>query len=84
VTAPAAPSLPEVREIVLPDGRLAGLTLREAQVRERFGVTVVGVTRDDSVVHNPSPDTRLRAGDTVKIFGLPEQVDSFVAAASQT
>jgi CPA2 family monovalent cation:H+ antiporter-2 len=84
VTAPAAPSLPEVREVVLPDGRLAGLTLREAQVRERFGVTVVGITRRDSVVHNPSPDTRLRAGDTVKIFGLPEQVDSFVTAASQT
>ena len=84
VTSPATSSLPELREIVLPDGRLAGLTLREAQVRERFGVTVVGITRRDSIVHNPSPDTRLRAGDAIKVFGLAEQVDSFIAAARQT
>lgn len=73
-----AGALPEVREIVLGAGALADRSLGEARVRERFGVTVVSVERSDgSAVMNPSADTRLRAGDRLRVFGLRDQIDAF-------
>jgi CPA2 family monovalent cation:H+ antiporter-2 len=74
---PPEPSdrLPEMREVILGIGALADCTLREARVRERFGVSVLTITREDgTLVANPSADTVLRAGDRVRLFGLPEQV----------
>jgi CPA2 family monovalent cation:H+ antiporter-2 len=74
-------ALPEVRDIVLAQGGLADQSLREARVRERFGVTVIGLTRaDGTAVVNPSADTVLRAGDCVRVFGLPDQIEAFRAA----
>jgi CPA2 family monovalent cation:H+ antiporter-2 len=75
--------LPGVREIVIAPGELADQSLREARIRERFGVTVVAVSRDGALtVLHPSAETVLRPGDTVRVFGLPEQIDAFVGAAS--
>jgi monovalent cation:H+ antiporter-2, CPA2 family len=68
-------TLPEVREVALAGGELADLSLRQAQIRERFGVTVVVIRRrDGDVVLNPSPDAVLRDGDHIRVFGLPEQI----------
>jgi CPA2 family monovalent cation:H+ antiporter-2 len=79
----AAP-LPEVREIALGAGALADQSLGEARVRERFGVTVVSVERlGGEAVLNPSADTRLRPGDRLRVFGLPEQIDAFRAEAAR-
>jgi CPA2 family monovalent cation:H+ antiporter-2 len=80
---PSAPTgLPEIREVDLPAGPLADQSLREARVRERFGVSVVAITRPDGeLLANPSADTPLRPGDRVRLFGLPEQIDAFVAEA---
>ncbi len=75
-------ALPEVHEVRIGAGALADLSLGEARVRERFGVTVVSVERPDGdAVLNPSADTRLRQGDRLRVFGLPEQVDAFRAEA---
>jgi CPA2 family monovalent cation:H+ antiporter-2 len=74
----SAEPLPEVHEVMLGAGALADLSLGEARVRERFGVTVVSVERPDGeAVLNPSADTRLRPGDRLRVFGLPEQVEAF-------
>jgi Trk K+ transport system NAD-binding subunit len=35
-------------------------------------------------VVNPSADTRLRAGDRLRVFGLPEQVEAFRLEAGRT
>ena len=79
-----AEALPEVHEVRLGVGALADLSLGEARVRERFGVTVVSVERPDgAAVVNPSADTRLRPGDRLRVFGLPEQVDAFRAEADR-
>ncbi len=75
--------LPEVREVPL--GTSAGLadqTLREARVRERFGVLVLAVRGADGTnLVSPSPDTPLRPGDRLRVFGLPAQLAAFEAAA---
>ncbi len=79
-----AEALPEVHEVRLGVGALADLSLGQARVRERFGVTVVSVERPDgAAVVNPSADTRLRPGDRLRVFGLPEQVDAFRAEADR-
>jgi voltage-gated potassium channel len=83
--SPAPDVLPEVQEVVLhADGALADCTLREARVRERFGVLVLDLRRaDDPVLVNPSADTILRPGDRVRIFGLRRHLDAFREAAER-
>ncbi len=46
-------------------------------------MTVVALTRTDrSVVLHPRPETLLRPGDTVRVFGLPDQIEAFRREAS--
>jgi CPA2 family monovalent cation:H+ antiporter-2 len=75
--AAEAGPLPSLREIRIGRGALADQSLGEARVRERFGVTIVAVRREGKEVHNPGAETRLRAGDQVTVFGLPEQIEAF-------
>lgn len=75
-------ALPEVRDVQLGAGALADQSLRDARVRERFGVTVVAITRaDGDLIANPPPDTILRPGDRIRLFGLPDQIDAFRCAS---
>jgi monovalent cation:H+ antiporter-2, CPA2 family len=81
----AAGVLPEVREVTLAAGALADLSLGEARVRERFGVTVVALERlDGEAVVNPAAETVLRPGDRLRVFGLPEQIDTFRLEATRS
>ena len=74
----APDTLPRVAEVVLGQGTLADQSLSEARIRERLGVTVVAVTRGGGdVVLNPPAETIVRAGDRVRIFGLPDQIEAF-------
>ena len=79
--AAARVALPEVREVPVPVNGVVGQSLRDARIRERFGVTVVAIIRPDGVLLNPSPDTTIRASDRVRLFGRPEQIDAFMRDA---
>src|SRR2546426_9622970 len=71
--------LPQICQIVLKGGSLVGQSLGEARMRERFGVTVVRVTRaigEEGL--NPTADTVLREGDRLRLFGLPRQIDALL------
>jgi len=74
--------LPRLHEVTLRGGDLVDQSLREARVRERFGVTVVAVTRasGDTVLH-PTADTVLRPGDRVRLFGLSQQIAALLAGS---
>jgi CPA2 family monovalent cation:H+ antiporter-2 len=75
----AGAGLPQIRQIVLKGGNLVGQSLGEARTRERFGVTVVRVTRaTGEEVLNPTADTVLREGDRLRLFGLPRQIDALL------
>ncbi len=77
---PVESGLPRLAEVTLDEGNLTDRTLHDARVRERFGVSVMSITRaDGSVVPHPSADTVLRTGDRVRLFGLPEQIDALLA-----
>ena len=73
-----ADTMPEVREVAVSSDGVADQSLRESRIRERFGVTVVAIVKAGDVILNPPPDTVLRPGDRVRLFGLPGEIDRFV------
>ncbi|HEX2438998.1 MAG TPA: cation:proton antiporter [Methylomirabilota bacterium] len=81
---PVEGGLPQLREVTLEAGALTDRTLHGARVRERFGVSVITITRaDGTLVPHPAADTMLRSGDRVRLFGLPEQIDALLAHAAR-
>ena len=78
----AETGLPQLREVSLRGGHLMDQSLGEARMRERFGVTVVSVTRaSGEVVADPTAETVLRRGDRLRLFGLPRQIASMLSGS---
>ena len=59
-----------------------GGTLRDARIRERFGMTVLAVRADDQWTYNPDAGEKLGPGMTLVVLGSPDQVKSLREAAS--
>src|SRR5258705_13040241 len=75
----AGSGLPQLREVGLRGGYLVDQSLGGARIRERFGVTVVAVTRSTGgTVADPTAETVLRTGDRLRLFGLPRQIDALL------
>jgi CPA2 family monovalent cation:H+ antiporter-2 len=65
-----AQRLLEFTWVTLPQGSpLADCSLRDAQVRNQTGVTIVAILRGEELVSPPSAAEILRAGDTVALMG---------------
>lgn len=54
-------------------------TLVELDVRRKFGVTVVAVRRDDSVIASLDAEVQVRSGDTLIVIGSPRTVGRLAA-----
>ncbi len=58
-------------------------TLVDANLRQRYGVIVVGIQRQDRRMEfNPEPDTPMRAGDKLVVLGRPESLKKLEAEAA--
>jgi CPA2 family monovalent cation:H+ antiporter-2 len=69
--------LPEVdleMFVVLPGSPLAGMQLREVDLRKRSGAVVVALVRSGGVVYNPAPETALADGDQLVLMGSRGQL----------
>jgi uncharacterized protein with PhoU and TrkA domain len=57
-------------------GALDGQALRDARVREEFGMSVLAVRLAQSApwLYNPDPGTKLGAGAILVVLGTPDQV----------
>jgi voltage-gated potassium channel len=65
-----------------PQSALSGRSIVEANLRQRFGVIVVGIQRDAGKMEfNPAPDAVMRAGDQLVVLGRPEQLKHLETAA---
>ncbi|MFQ3550029.1 MAG: NAD-binding protein, partial [Armatimonadota bacterium] len=63
--------------IIEPNSSLINKTLREGNLRENTGITVLAVWRPDGVTFsNPDPDLVLKEGDELIVMGTKEQLDS--------
>jgi voltage-gated potassium channel len=65
-----------IEEIRLGDATDLGKTLREARVRERFGMTVLALRAKDNQAwtYNPDASEKLEPGMTLVVLGSPDQV----------
>jgi voltage-gated potassium channel len=55
---------------------LAGSTVKDSLIGERFGVLVVAVKKESGhMVYKPPGDTRLEAGDILIVLGQRQQLD---------
>jgi K+:H+ antiporter len=59
---------------VAPDSVIRGLTLSDANLRSRCGVSVVAIAQHGEVTTNPGPEITLRTGDRVALIGTPAQI----------
>lgn len=73
---PEATNLPHTFKRVMVTGAssLCGMTLREAGIRARFGVTVLGVQRDEVRRTGLPPDEVLHDGDLLLVMGREEGI----------
>ncbi len=71
-------ALLQVATVQIVEGPLAHQSLRRTRIRERTGVTVVGIERPGEEPHwNPPPEAVLVPGDQVTVVGLLDQIDRF-------
>ncbi len=61
---------------VVEDSILIGKTLREIKLRRKTGVTVLGLQKAATITNNPDPDTLVEKGDTLILFGWPDQLET--------
>jgi K+/H+ antiporter YhaU regulatory subunit KhtT len=71
-------------------GEWAGKDLRALGVRERFGLTVIGMVDrsegpdgiEERVILNPPPDKRLTRGDLLIVLGEDERLERLARASA--
>ncbi len=54
-----------------------GQTLNEIQLREKFGVNVAAIRRDDLVINVPGRQERVYPNDILSLIGTDEQLNAF-------
>ena len=65
--------------------RSPGARSVDANLRQRFGVVVVGIQRADGQMEfNPAPDTAMHAGDYLVVLGHLDKLRELESAAGQT
>jgi voltage-gated potassium channel len=70
---------------IVPQSTFANQSILDANLRQRYGVIVVGIQREDRRMEfNPAPDTLIRPGDKLVVLGRPEslkRLETHAAAA---
>jgi trk system potassium uptake protein TrkA len=58
---------------------MLGKTLRELDVRKRFGVSVLAIKRGENLIVNPVGDEKVLPGDILVVLGTTEQLSSMAS-----
>ncbi|QLC50460.1 cation:proton antiporter [Methanolobus zinderi] len=65
----------EVLSLRLEDGcNVHGHTLRNLDMRMKYGVTLLAIRRGEEIISNPDPDTKLLSDDICILMGKPDQL----------
>ncbi|RLD27805.1 MAG: potassium transporter KefB, partial [Bacteroidetes bacterium] len=63
-------------------GSIIGKTIAEANVRKKFGVNILAISRKDKMINTIKPNEKMIQNDLVFITGDQEHIDSFYNAVS--
>jgi trk system potassium uptake protein len=58
---------------------MLGKTLRDLDVRRRFGVSVLAIKRGENLIVNPMGDEKVLPGDILVVLGTTEQLSSMAS-----
>ena len=58
---------------------MLGKTLRELDVRRRFGVSVLAIKRGENLIVNPMGDEKILPGDILVVLGTTEQLSTMAS-----
>ncbi|SMP18714.1 potassium/proton antiporter regulatory subunit, CPA2 family [Desulfurobacterium pacificum] len=62
---------------------LCGKSIKELEIRKKFGVIIVAIIRDGNVIVSPSPLFQLQPGDTIVVVGSLENIKNFLKAVEE-
>lgn len=68
----------EIAEVTAPES-FVGRSLADLDLRNRSGVSVLALRRDDGVIANPSADDEVESGDVLVLLGRDESVRKLAA-----
>lgn len=60
--------------VVMPQSKLVGTRLKNAQFREHYDVNILSIRRDGELIGDNLPDIKLKSGDTLLIQGQWENI----------
>ena len=67
----------QIGEVSFPEASgWVGRTLAALDLRQRIGLSVIGIRRGDQRIVSPSPDTILEAGDVLVVLGRPGAIEA--------
>jgi K+/H+ antiporter YhaU regulatory subunit KhtT len=55
---------------------LVGTTIRDSQIKDVFGVTIIGIQRDKEIIGSPEADETILAHDLLMVVGRRDQIRS--------
>jgi len=61
---------------IAPDSPLNGMTLSEAQIRQKYAVTVIGIRRAEKLIFSISPAEGLQSDDRLLVIGSSKDIDA--------
>ncbi|MDO6390586.1 cation:proton antiporter [Pontibacter sp. BT731] len=62
---------------VAPNAEVVGKSMSELQIREKYGINVAVIEREDRTIMAPTRDERIFPGDKIYVFGTDEQIAVF-------
>jgi CPA2 family monovalent cation:H+ antiporter-2 len=62
---------------ISPQSTMAGKSIRDLEIRQRTGVSVVGILRNEELITNPEADSVIAAGDALAVIGDKQQIEVF-------
>ncbi len=82
----SSPKIPDFKitcvRVMADRGEVTGKTIDEIDVRKKFGVNVLAISRKDEMINTITPEQKILKNDLVFISGDQEHIDSFYKAVN--
>ena len=82
----SSPKIPDFKitcvRVMADRGEVTGKTINEIDVRRKFGVNVLAISRKDEMINSITPEQKILKNDLVFISGDQEHIDSFFKAVN--
>lgn len=59
------------------NGKLAGYTLIDLDIRAKYGINIVGIKRGEDILVSPQADTKIEIGDVLIVIGSDADINRF-------